>query len=71
MVVVMSRSSEYDLTARLEELGGWEVVKIPAMKIDGSSTWPEFWSEDQLLDVKRNISIAKWRMEFQSNNEAG
>jgi hypothetical protein len=71
MVVVMSRSSEYDLTARLEELGGWEVVKIPAMKSDGSSTWPEFWSEDQLLDVKRNISIAKWRMEFQSNNEAG
>jgi hypothetical protein len=71
MVVVMSRSSEYDLTARLEELGGWEVVKIPAMKSDGSSTWPEFWSEDQLLDVKRNISIAKWRMEHQSNNEAG
>jgi hypothetical protein len=71
MVVVMSRSSEYDLTARLEELGGWEVVKIPAMKSDGSSTWPEFWPDDQLLDVKRNISIAKWRMEFQSNNEAG
>jgi len=71
MVVVMSRSSEYDVTARFEELGGWEVVKIPAMKSDGSSTWPAFWPDDQLLDVKRNISIAKWRMEHQSNNEAG
>lgn len=71
MVVVMSRSSDDDLTGRLEKLGGWEVVKIPAMKIDGSSTWPEFWPEERLLDVKKNESPKIWAMKWQQNiNEA-
>ena len=72
MVVVMSRSSDDDLTGRLEKLGGWEIVKIPAMKSDGSSTWPEFWPEERLLDVKKNVPPKFWSMTWQQNiNEAG
>jgi hypothetical protein len=72
MVVVMSRSSDDDLTGRLEKFGGWEIVKIPAMKSDGSSTWPEFWPEKRLFDVKKNVPPKIWAMKWQQNiNEAG
>lgn len=72
MVVVMSRSSDDDLTGRLEKLGGWEVVKIPAMKSDGSSTWPEFWPEEKLLYEKTSMPPKYWAMTWQQNiNEAG
>ena len=71
-VVVMSRSSEDDLTNQLERLGGWEVLKIPAMQADGTPTWPEFWPEKELLDVKNNVTSEAWEMTWQQNvNEAG
>ena len=67
VVVVMSRSSSDDLTGRLERLGGWEVLKIPAMQADGTPTWPYFWPEKELLDVKRNMTSEVWAMEWQQN----
>lgn len=71
VVVVMSRSSNDDLTGRLERLGGWEVLKIPAMQADGTPTWPYFWPEKELLDVKNNVTSADWEMTWQQNvNEA-
>jgi hypothetical protein len=67
IVVVMSRSSADDLTGQLEGFGEWEVLKIPAMQADGSATWPEFWPEKDLLDVKKNVTSKIWAMQWQQN----
>lgn len=79
IILVMTRWSQRDLTARLlkkqdEEPGTdkWEVVTLPAiLPADPEKNkpdrpiWPEFWSLDELLTTKASIPVSKWNAQYQ------
>jgi predicted phage terminase large subunit-like protein len=71
IVVVMTRWSEMDLTAKLLKQSGmdpkadkWEVVEFPAIMPDGSPLWPEYWKLEELEGVKASISLQKWQAQY-------
>ncbi len=74
IVIVMTRWSKRDLTGQIlkdsvqnESLGEWEVIEFPAILPSGSPLWPEFWSVDELLKVKRDVPNSKWMAQYQQN----
>lgn len=77
IILVMTRWSMRDLTAQLlkkqlNDAGAdeWEVVEFPAILPSGQSTWPEFWSTDELLKTKASIPITKWNAQYQQQPTA-
>lgn len=60
-----------DLTGQLlkraaekDEPSEWEVIEFPAIMPSGAPLWPEFWSLDELLKIKADISPARWNAQY-------
>lgn len=74
IVVVATRWSKRDLTGQIlkdaaanDSLGEWEVIEFPAILPSGKPLWPEFWSIEELLKVKRDVPNSKWMAQYQQN----
>ena len=74
IVVVMTRWSKRDLTGQIlkdaavnDSIGEWEVIEFPAILPSEKPLWPEFWSLDELLKVKRDVPNSKWMAQYQQN----
>ena len=71
VIVVMTRWSTFDLTARLLDYGAknpdadqWEVVEFPAILPSGKSLWPEKWSLETLLRTKASLDPKYWTAQY-------
>jgi predicted phage terminase large subunit-like protein len=69
-----TRWSKRDLTGQIlkdaaanESLDEWEVIEFPALLPSGKPLWPEFWAEEELLRVKRDVPNSKWMAQYQQN----
>jgi predicted phage terminase large subunit-like protein len=74
IVVVMTRWSKRDLVGRIlqdaannDSLDEWEVIEFPAILPTGNPLWPQFWSLEELLKVKRDVPNSKWMAQYQQN----
>jgi len=74
IVVVMTRWSKRDLTGQIlkdaaanDSLDEWEVIEFPAVLPSGNPLWPEFWSLEELLKVKRDVPNSKWMAQYMQN----
>jgi predicted phage terminase large subunit-like protein len=74
IVIVMTRWSQMDLVGQLlkraaekDEPSEWEVIEFPAIMPSGQPLWPEFWSLEELLKVKADISLARWNAQYMQN----
>jgi predicted phage terminase large subunit-like protein len=74
IVIVMTRWSKRDLTGQIlkdaianESIDEWEVIEFPAVLPSGNPLWPEFWSIDELLKVKRDVPNSKWQAQYMQN----
>jgi hypothetical protein len=74
IVIVMTRWSKRDLTGQIlkdaaanDSLGEWEVIEFPAILPSGNPLWPEFWSVEELLKVKRDVPNSKWMAQYMQN----
>ena len=73
IVIVMTRWSKRDLTARVVQAaaqrGGeeWEVIEFPALLPSGNPLWPEFWSLKELAALKEELPNSKWMAQYQQN----
>ena len=73
IVIVMTRWSKKDLTARVLKAeaarGGdeWEVIEFPAILPSNSPLWPEFWSEKELMSLREELPNSKWMAQYQQN----
>ena len=76
IVVVMTRWSEIDLTARLlnaqsdPKADQWEVIEFPAILPNDKPLWPEYWKLEELEGVKAGLPIGKWNAQYQQNPTA-
>jgi predicted phage terminase large subunit-like protein len=77
IIVVMTRWSEMDLTARLVQSARnkrgsdqWEVIELPAMYEDGKPLWPEFWPKEELEALKAELPVGKWLAQYQQTPTA-
>jgi hypothetical protein len=77
IVIVMTRWSSIDLTAKLldaqkEPLADqWEVIEFPAIFPDTEKPlWPEYWALDELLKVKASLPGGKWNAQWMQNPTA-
>ena len=71
IVIVMTRWSSIDLTAKLldaqkEPLADqWEVIEFPAIFPDTEKPlWPEYWALDELQKVKASLPGMKWNAQW-------
>ena len=72
IILVMTRWADRDLTGRImadaikrnkgEE---WEIIELPAIMPSGKPLWPEFWSLDELEDLKAELPVSKWNAQYQ------
>lgn len=74
IIVVMTRWSKRDLVGQIlkdaaanDSLNEWEVIEFPAILPSGNPLWPEFWSLEELLKVKRDVPNSKWMAQYQQN----
>ena len=73
IVVIMTRWSERDLTARLmrqqaeAKADQWEVIEFPAIMPSGKPIWPEYWSKEELEKIKANLPTMSWEAQYQQN----
>jgi len=74
IVIVMTRWSKRDLTGQIlkdaaanDSLDEWEVIEFPAVLPSGNPLWPEFWSLEELLKVKRDVPNSKWMAQYMQN----
>lgn len=80
IAVISTRWGQRDIIGRLledEKTKGadkWEVLNFPAIKEDGTSYWPEFWSIDELLATKSAViaggSSWLWNAAYMQNPTA-
>ena len=77
VVVVMTRWSALDLTAKLVDYqtrnpgaDQWEVVEFPAILPSGKSLWPAKWPVDELLKTKATLLPRYWNAQYQQNPTA-
>ena len=75
IVIVMTRWSERDLTAKVlkqqafsTNADQWEVIEFPAILETENNTekalWPEFWKIEELYGVKASLSAQKWSAQW-------
>lgn len=74
LVVHNTRWSKRDLTGQIlkdaaanDSLDEWEVIEFPAILPSERPLWPEFWSVDELMKVKRDVPNSKWMAQYQQN----
>jgi predicted phage terminase large subunit-like protein len=74
IVIIATRWSKVDLIGRvtqamIEKEGAdqWEVIEIPAILPSGKSSWPEYWSTEELLSTKANIQPVRWNAQYMQN----
>jgi predicted phage terminase large subunit-like protein len=48
----------------------WERISLPAIKPNGLSLWPEFWSLEELEKLKNELPISKWSAQYQQDPSA-
>ena len=72
IVIVMTRWHLRDLTGKIvkastqrEGVDEWELIEFPALMPSGSSLWPEFWSEKELLALRNELPSPKWEAQYQ------
>jgi predicted phage terminase large subunit-like protein len=71
ILVVMTRWGELDLTGRLvkyaregEDHEDWELIQLPAILPSGSSLWPAYWSQQEMLRTKATIPVSRWAGQY-------
>jgi len=71
IVLVMTRWSELDLTAKLLKQSAmdikadkWEMIEFPAILESGKPLWPEYWKLEELESVKASIQLQKWQAQY-------
>ena len=71
IVIVMTRWSERDLTAKVlkqqsydPKADQWEVIEFPAILDSDKVLWPEFWNRKELEGVKASLSPQKWSAQW-------
>ena len=74
IVIVMTRWSERDLTAKVlkqqahdPKADKWEVIEFPAiLELSGKEKplWPEFWKLEELEGIKASLSAQKWSAQW-------
>ena len=71
IVVVMTRWSTKDLTAKLiesqaaeEGADKWDIIEFPAIMGNGKPCWPEYWEIDQLLKTQASLPVASWNAQY-------
>lgn len=71
IVIVMTRWSEMDLTAKVtknsKDRGGdqWEVIELPMELPNGEPLWPEYWKKEDVAALKAELPIANWMAQYQ------
>ncbi len=65
IVMINTRWSEDDPAGRAIEQGGWEVLHLPAISDDGKALWPEWFSLQTLLEIKREIGTYDFEALYQ------
>lgn len=70
ILVIMTRWSKRDLTARILERAAetgekWEVIEFPAILPSGQPLWPEYWSLPELEALRRELPLPKWMAQYQ------
>jgi len=71
IVVVMTRWSKRDLTGQVLKSSmqrdgeEWEVIEFPAIMPSGNALWPEFWSLEELSNLRNELPHSKWMAQYQ------
>jgi predicted phage terminase large subunit-like protein len=71
IVIIETRWNKADLTGRvikksIERAGvdEWEVIEFPAILPSGKALWPGFWSLEELMKIKNEISLFRWNAQY-------
>lgn len=65
-LVFQQRWHEDDIYGRLARAGGWEVVNLPAVSDDGTtSLWPARWPVDALAALRTEVGEYNWWSQYQ------
>lgn len=56
-----------DASIKKEGSSEWEVIEFPAIMPSGEPLWPEFWSLDELQNLKAELPISKWSAQYQQD----
>lgn len=76
IVVVMTRWHMKDLTGKLikrmtsgDRVDKWEIIEFPAFMPPDSENplWPEFWSREELVATKNELSPQQWAAQYLQN----
>jgi len=65
-VMICTRWHEEDPAAEFEK-EGWVVIQIPAIREDGTLTYPEYWTAEALAESRENLSDRDFEMIFQGH----
>lgn len=49
----------------------WDLVELPAILPSGTPIWPEYWSLEELLKIKRDIPPHKWNAQYMQEPTGG
>lgn len=70
--IVQTRWGKKDLAGRAIQqaidngsINDWKIFNFPAIMPSGKPLWPEFWSLEELLKVKRDIPVSRWNAQYQ------
>ena len=72
IAIVQTRWNKRDLVGRVlkesVEVRGsdeWKLVQLPAILPSGRPLWPEFWSLEELDQLRAELPASKWRAQYQ------
>lgn len=71
ILLTMTRWGKRDLQGRILQdavnngsIDEWKIFEFPAI-LNDEPLWPEFWSLEELLAVKRDLPIGRWLAQYQ------
>lgn len=78
IVVVMTRWHMKDLTGKLikhmimnENSDQWEIIEFPALMPETDNPlWPEFWSKNELVATRDELTAQQWNAQYLQNPTA-
>jgi predicted phage terminase large subunit-like protein len=72
IIIIATRWGERDLIGRVLKDAAdrgkpdeWRVIEFPAILPSGNPLWPEFWSLEELENLKEELPPAKWNAQYQ------